>query len=112
MSYLLRHVRPETIFGVTNLWVNPDIVYKKIKVDGENWIVSAECAHKLEYLDKKITYQGEVKGSELCGKKVQVPHRNDSVVMLPASFVESHTGTGIVMSVPAHAPFDYQALQD
>ena len=105
-------LRPETIFGVTNLWVNPDIVYKKIKVDGENWIVSAECAHKLEYLDKKVTYEGEIKGSELCGKKVQVPHRNDPVIMLPASFVESHTGTGIVMSVPAHAPFDYQALQD
>lgn len=105
-------LRPETLFGVTNLWVNPDIVYKKIKIDGENWIVSAECAHKLEYLDKKVTYEGEIKGSELCGKKVQIPHRNDSAVMLPASFVESHTGTGIVMSVPAHAPFDYQALQD
>jgi len=105
-------LRPETLFGVTNLWVNPDIIYKKIKVDGENWIVSAECAHKLEYLDKSVTYEGEIKGSELCGKKVQVPHRNDSIIMLPASFVESHTGTGIVMSVPAHAPFDYQALQD
>ena len=32
--------------------------------------------------------------------------------MLPASFVESGTGTGMVMSVPAHAPFDYQALED
>ncbi|TBR26263.1 MAG: leucine--tRNA ligase, partial [Candidatus Nitrosotenuis sp.] len=37
-------LRPETLFGVTNLWVNPDIIYKKIKVDGKNWIVSAECA--------------------------------------------------------------------
>src|SRR3989304_3216682 len=35
-----------------------------------------------------------------------------SIVMLPASFVESETGTGVVMSVPAHAPFDYQALID
>lgn len=105
-------LRPETLFGVTNLWVNPDITYKKIKVDGKNWIVSRECAHKLEYLDRKVTYEGEIKGSELCGKKVQIPYRNDFVIMLPASFVESHTGTGIVMSVPAHAPFDYQALQD
>ncbi|SVE16291.1 uncharacterized protein METZ01_LOCUS469145, partial [marine metagenome] len=30
----------------------------------------------------------------------------------PASFVKSDNGTGIVMSVPAHAPFDYQALLD
>jgi len=105
-------LRPETIFGVVNLWVNPEIIYKKITVDNEKWIVSSECAYKLEFLDKKITYDGEIKGSELVGKTVRVPHRNDSIVMLPASFVESGTGTGMVMSVPAHAPFDYQALLD
>ena len=33
-------------------------------------------------------------------------------MILPASFVKSENGTGIVMSVPAHAPFDYQALED
>jgi len=105
-------LRPETIFGVVNLWVNPEIVYKKITVDGEKWIVSSECAYKLEFLDKKISYDGEIKGSELIGKSVTVPNRNETIVMLPASFVESGTGTGMVMSVPAHAPFDYQALVD
>ncbi|KKK98398.1 hypothetical protein LCGC14_2643150, partial [marine sediment metagenome] len=44
--------------------------------------------------------------------EVTVPHRNEKILMLEASFVESHTGTGLVMSVPAHAPFDYQALVD
>ena len=32
--------------------------------------------------------------------------------ILPAEFVEPDMGTGIVMSVPAHAPKDYQALVD
>ena len=105
-------LRPETLFGVTNLWVNPNITYKKITVDEEKWIVSAECAHKLEFLDKKITYDGEISGSELIGKEVTVSHRNEKIPMLKASFVESQTGTGLVMSVPAHAPFDYQALVD
>lgn len=105
-------LRPETIFGVVNLWVNPEIIYKKVTVNDEKWIVSKECAHKMEFLDKKITYEGEIKGSELIGKTVTVPHRNETIVMLPASFVESETGTGVVMSVPAHAPFDYQALED
>ncbi|GBF23719.1 leucine--tRNA ligase [archaeon MnTg01] len=105
-------LRPETIFGVTNLWVNPETIYKKVTVDGEKWIVSAECAHKLEFLDKKITYEGEISGSELVGQQVTVPHRNESIPILEASFVESQTGTGLVMSVPAHAPFDYQALVD
>ena len=105
-------LRPETLFGVTNLWVNPGTTYKKVTVDGEKWIVSAECARKLEYLDKKITYDGEISGSELIGKEVIIPHRNEKIPMLEASFVESQTGTGLVMSVPAHAPFDYQALVD
>jgi len=105
-------LRPETLFGVTNLWVNPGTVYKKVTVDGEKWIVSAECARKLEFLDKKITYDGEISGSELVGQSVTVPHREESIPMLEASFVESQTGTGLVMSVPAHAPFDYQALVD
>jgi len=63
-------------------------------------------------LDKKISYDGEIVGSELIGETVTVPHRKESIMMLPASFVESETGTGMVMSVPAHAPFDYQALED
>jgi len=105
-------LRPETIFGVTNLWVNPKTIYKKISVNGEKWIVSSECAYKLKFLDKEITYDGEIVGSDLIGKKVAMPHRNESIFMLEASFVESGTGTGLVMSVPAHAPFDYQALVD
>ncbi|MCH7941128.1 MAG: leucine--tRNA ligase, partial [Thaumarchaeota archaeon] len=105
-------LRPETLFGVTNLWVNLETNYKKITVDGEKWIVSKECARKLEFLDRKISYDGEISGTELVGKQVTVPHRNEKILMLEASFVESHTGTGLVMSVPAHAPFDYQALVD
>ena len=109
-------LRPETLFGVTNLWINPKTIYKKITVDGEKWIVSAECARKLEFLDKKVTYDGEIPGSEMMGAKVFSPHiegtTGRNLLMLPASFVESGTGTGIVMSVPAHAPFDYQALAD
>jgi len=105
-------LRPETIFGVTNLWVNPKVMYKKITVDGEKWIVSKECARKLEFLDKDISFQGEIAGSDLVGKNVIIPHLNKSIPMIQASFVESATGTGLVMSVPAHAPFDYQALVD
>ena len=105
-------LRPETIFGVTNLWINPQITYKIASVDNETWIVSTECARKLEFLDKKVKVIGEIKGSELVGKKVKIPDRNEEIVIFPASFVKSENGTGIVMSVPAHAPFDYQALED
>ena len=105
-------LRPETIFGVTNLWINPQVTYKIADVDDETWIVSAECARKLEFLDKKVEITGEINGSELVSKKVKVPDRNEEITIFPASFVKSENGTGIVMSVPAHAPFDYQALED
>jgi leucyl-tRNA synthetase len=54
----------------------------------------------------------DVSGSDFVGQSVKAPHNDDSIVILPASFVKSDNGTGIVMSVPAHAPFDYQALLD
>ncbi|MEO9307173.1 MAG: leucine--tRNA ligase [Nitrososphaera sp.] len=105
-------LRPETIFGVTNIWINPDFIYEIIQVDNETWIVSSECARKLEFQNKTITRLDKIPGKQLVGKKVQVPERNDQILLLPATFVKSENGTGIVMSVPAHAPFDYQALED
>ena len=105
-------LRPETLFGVTNLWINPEIIYKKVKVDGETWIISAECAYKLEFLNKKIEIIEDISGSDLIGKKVQSPTTDNKFLILPASFVTATTGTGIVMSVPAHAPYDFQALED
>ena len=105
-------LRPETLFGVTNIWVNPEIVYKKAKVNDETWIISSECAHKLSFLDKTIEIIADVKGSELIGKKAKSPINSEEFLILTASFVSATTGTGIVMSVPAHAPYDYQALED
>lgn len=105
-------LRPETLFGVTNIWINPQVMYQKIKVDDEIWITSPECARKLEFLEKKIEVIEDILGSDFVGQSVKAPHSSDPVLILPASFVKSGNGTGIVMSVPAHAPFDYQALLD
>jgi len=105
-------LRPETIFGITNLWVNPNTVYKKIKADDERWIVSEQCANKLKFLGKEISIEGDIVGSELVGKYAIAPHNNERIPILEADFVEPGMGTGLVMSVPAHAPKDYQALMD
>ena len=58
---------------------------------------------------KKIEVIEDVLGSDFVGQSAKAPHSSDSVLILPASFVKSDNGTGIVMSVPAHAPFDYQS---
>jgi len=107
-------LRPETIYGATNLWVNPDIEYVKIclKDKDERWIVSKEAAKKLEFIDHKVTIESYVLGKELVGTLAKNPVTHVSLPLYPALFVEADNGTGFVMSVPAHAPYDYRALED
>ncbi|TFH03070.1 MAG: leucine--tRNA ligase, partial [Nitrosopumilus sp.] len=105
-------LRPETIFGVTNLWVNPNVTYKKVAVDDETWIVSEECANKIKFFEKEVTVIGDIAGSDIIGKSAIAPNSGNEIPILPAEFVEPGMGTGLVMSVPAHAPKDYQALMD
>ena len=105
-------LRPETVFGVTNLWVNPENHHVRIKVNDETWIVSKEAYLKLKFTDKNVELEGDVSAGELIGKKVKNPVTGSNVLILPASFVSPGNGSGIVMSVPAHAPYDYLALRD
>ena len=97
--------------GVTNLWVNPQLDYVQAQVDGQTWIISKEAARKLEFLNHKVEIKdtqrkrnNRLESSPTLSIKLSVP-------VYPASFVEADSGTGIVMSVPAHAPYDYHALE-
>lgn len=105
-------LRPETVFGVTNLWLNPSATYVEAEVDGEVWVVSKEAAEKLRYLNKEVMVRERVEVQSLIGCFVVNPMTGASVPILPAPFVDPKAGTGVVMSVPAHAPYDYQALED
>src|SRR3990170_1972679 len=105
-------LRPETIFGVTNMWLNPKVKYVKAKVDGEQWIISKESAEKLRYLNRKVTVLHTFKGEELIDKAVENPATNEKIPILPAEFVDPKNATGVVMSVPAHAPYDLVALEN
>lgn len=112
-SYLVAATfRPETVFGVTNIWVNPDVAYVEALVDGEKWIVSVETLEKLVDQTRNVSKIRELKGRELVGKKAEAVFTGVTIPVLPASFVDSSLGTGVVYSVPAHAPYDYMALED
>jgi len=104
-------LRPETIHGVTNLWANPTVVYVKALVDGKAWIVSKEAAEKLALQDHTVEIKEEINGKDLIDKKVSHPLCGE-ITILPAEFVDPDMASGLVMSVPAHAPFDYIALRD
>ncbi len=104
--------RPETIFGVTNMWINPDADYVEALVNGENWIVSQEAAEKLKEQELTVEVKRVFKGKELIGKNFQNPVTKAWFPILPGWFVDSKTATGVVYSVPAHAPYDWLALKD
>jgi len=104
-------LRPETIFGITNMWVNPNVEYAKIKINDEIWICSKEGANKLSFQYDDIEILNErISGKELIGKTCEIPTLDRKVPILSGSFADPNVATGIVMSVPAHAPYDYIAL--
>jgi len=104
-------LRPETIYGVTSMWVNPGADYVNADVDGERWIVSKEGAAKLLAQGRRVEVLSQLKGSEVKGECIN-PLTGGSIPIFPASFVDPNSATGVVMSVPAHAPYDFLALRD
>jgi len=104
-------LRPETIYGQTNLWVNPNVKYIEAKVGNEIWIMSKECAEKLSYQRKDVKELGYTK-EKLIGEYATAPMIERKLVILPSGFVDSDVGTGIVTSVPSDAPYDYVALSE
>ena len=104
-------LRPETIFGVTNMWVNPTVEYQFVTVNNETWICSEECIKKISYqYDMVHPLKKTIRGTELIGKTCIVPEVNREVPILAGTFADPTVATGIVMSVPAHAPYDWIAL--
>ncbi|HJJ35989.1 MAG TPA: leucine--tRNA ligase, partial [Methanocorpusculum sp.] len=55
---------------------------------------------------------GTIAGTDLVDKTVVNEFTGKEVMILPASFVDPDMASGLVMCVPAHAPYDYIALRD
>jgi leucyl-tRNA synthetase len=104
-------LRPETIFGVTNMWINPNVDHVKAEINGEIWILSKEALEKLSYQTKDVKPLNEtISGKDLIGKTCVVPIVDREIPILSGPFADPNVATGIVMSVPAHAPYDWIAL--
>jgi leucyl-tRNA synthetase len=104
--------RPETIHGATNLFVNDGAEYITCRIgkDADTYYVSKAAAAVLGY-QFAIETIGGVDGKSMLSKHCLNPLTGAMMQVLPGFFVKESVGTGIVMSVPAHAPFDYVALE-
>ena len=105
-------LRPETVRGVTNAYVNPDAEYVLADVDGETWFASSEAVEKFELQAREVEVLETIDPAEIIGERVSNPVTGDEVLILPADFVDADNATGVVMSVPAHSPDDYVALRE
>ncbi len=105
-------LRPETIVGATNIWLNPDVEYVLVDAEGENWVITKEAHYNLSNQIKDLNIIEEINPNDLIGKMAINPFTGDELPIFPASFVSASYGSGVVFSEPADAPADYIALQD
>ena len=105
-------LRPETVYGVTNAFVDPGATYVEATVEGDRWIVSRAAVEKLRLQQRAVEIEDEFDGADLVGARVTNPVTDEGVLVLPAEFVDADNATGVVMSVPAHSPDDWVALRE
>ncbi len=104
-------LRPETVYGVTNLWVPPEGTLVAWHHGSDVYLVSRSGAeHLVEQHGGSVGHP--VESSQLIGREVRVPLRGTAVPVLPSRLVDPSRGTGVVMSVPAHAPADAAGLRE
>ncbi len=102
--------RPETIYGVTNLFINKNEEYVAVSFNNEKYYMARKSAEIL-LNQLGLSIDKSVSASELLTKKAINPINNKEVPIYNGFFVKPDVGTGVVMSVPSHAPFDYIALE-
>ena len=104
-------LRPETVFGVTNLWVHPSESLVMWHQGEHAYIVSRAGGELLvEQHGGKLGH--DVPVEHVLGQTVEVPLTGAKVPVLASPLVDPAVGTGVVMSVPAHAPADWLALKE
>ncbi|MEM3227558.1 MAG: leucine--tRNA ligase [Candidatus Micrarchaeaceae archaeon] len=108
--FLCATFRPETIYGVTNIFINKGAAYVIAKIGEERFYIGKEAAAQLSN-QKKVEVESDISAEELLKKRAIDPITGTAIPVLPGFFVKSDFGTGVVMSVPAHAPFDYAAIE-
>jgi leucyl-tRNA synthetase len=91
--------RPDALYGQTNLWVDPDGRYVIVKVKDEKWVVGEETVYKIKNQHtEEFEVLGSIKPTELIGKWAKGPLVDYDVHVLPAYFIDSSVGSGIVYS--------------
>jgi leucyl-tRNA synthetase len=110
--FLPATLRPETTYGVTNMFVHPEASYLKVSINDEKVIISKDAIIKFQDQQFEVGDIEEIATNELIGTYLTNPVNNEQVIVLPGDFIDTAGSTGVVMSVPAHAPMDWITLKN
>ncbi|MGC8515081.1 MAG: leucine--tRNA ligase [Thermoplasmata archaeon] len=110
-SMVAASLRPETIYGITNLWVSPNGKYYLVTQGKEKMVVSGKCMTKLKLQGKEFDQTRDISFSEMMKEEFEVPITGKKVKVRQADFVDPDNASGVVYSVPAHSIMDYMALK-
>ncbi|GAA5885136.1 hypothetical protein JCM16303_005871 [Sporobolomyces ruberrimus] len=118
-------LRSETMYGVTNLFVNPKLtygLYPSSSTKGSDsevlYLVAERAARNLAYqgfLKSEDKYEcvGTVTGAELLGTRVHPPlSANNEVYVVPMETIKENKGTAVVVCMTSDSPDDYVTWLD
>eukprot|EP00299_Pterocystis_sp_00344_P000261 c10078_g1_i2.p1 GENE.c10078_g1_i2~~c10078_g1_i2.p1 ORF type:complete len:1191 (-),score=384.34 c10078_g1_i2:29-3601(-) len=112
-------LRPETMYGQTNCWINPEGEYGAFTIDDKTiYILTARAARNLAFQDRspkwgEVTTLATFKGIDLIGTPLRSPNSTyNPIYVLPMLTINTNKTTGVVTSVPSDSPDDYAALED
>ena len=119
VSLVAATLRPETMYGQSNLFVSPNITYGIFeKGPGEYILVTRRSARNMAYQSVFEKF-GEVKeittisGKDVIGTKVHAPlSQLGTVYVVPMDTIKENKGTGVVTSVPSDSPDDFVMNRD
>ncbi|KAF1997813.1 leucyl-tRNA synthetase-like protein [Amniculicola lignicola CBS 123094] len=107
-------LRPETMYGQTNLFVSPSITYGVFRVSEKDFFFMTNRAAR------NLAFQGifpewgnfpkvaELNGYDVIGSVVNAPMSQlQNVYVVPMDTIKEDKGTGVVTSVPSDSPDDY-----
>jgi leucyl-tRNA synthetase len=110
-TLLAATLRPETVYGVTNVWLAPGSELVVWHRGDEEYLVARPGAERLvEQHGGRVGHA--VATDDLVGRTAHAPLAERTVPIFRSPLVDPAVGTGVVMSVPAHAPADAAALLD
>ncbi|TRM73885.1 leucine--tRNA ligase, partial [Sulfolobus sp. E5] len=108
-NFMVATSRPELIFGVVMLIINPESKYVVVEYRNKRFIISEKTYLKLSY-QKEMKLVNDIAVHDILKLSAINPVTRKRIEVVPSKYVDPSLGTGVVMGYPAHDPFHYLAL--